>query len=673
MADIKYSVSVDSTGAVKSVETLDQAFAKLKGETIATGKTTDETSSRFGGLWKQFAIGQIAVNLLHKGWQLLKDQISESVKGAMEAEKANAALDAALLITGRGAAQLGDHFKRYADELMKSTVYDDEAIKSTQALLIQLTRLDKEGIDQATRGAIGLASALGMDLSSAATIVAKAMAGNVSVLSRYGIYVSESLPLEEKRAQLLEKLNVLYGRATAETETFSGRLAQLKVRWGEVQEAAGGFITRQQGVIDILDKASQAVLDYLTMGKMLEDATRSAEEQENRRTEWLGKAAAAAGWQYQQMAKLIETYGGVTPALLVAINAEIHGIEIKREYQRVIREERAAWIELEAARKKAETGTGGGDLAGKMELLATAIDALPWGKHRAELAAVETWLRSTTVLIEGQLPAIAGYSGAVDTAARHTALLRAELERLGLLPKTIEKLKVSFEQIAAAAQQVFSSFDAVFSQAQRNREIAIENEYKKRLAYINANVKDESARQKAIIALEAEFQIKKTEAAAAGAKQAKAVAMMEAVVNTASAVVSALKVFPPWLGIAFASVIGALGAVQIGLIAKQPIPLARGAVFTKSTLLPARYEVAEAGEPEIVSPKSTIRDAVREAWTAMMPQMALAGAGGATVNLYLTGPLIEAHGWSDSELRAGSDKLLAYVNEGLRKLGRKQL
>jgi hypothetical protein len=361
-------------------------------------------------------------------------------------------------------------------------------------------------------------------------------------------------------------------------------------------------------------------------------------------------------------------------ATLAAIAAGKFGPEVAAAFAVVGGET----LKVALAAAKGEEGiTGLGDAAAvaapKMTLLNTAIDAMPWGKHRAELAAAEAWLRSTTTLIEGQIPAVAGYSGAVDNAARHTALLRAELERLGLLPKTIEKLKVSFEQIAAAAQQVFSSFDAVFSQAQRNREIAIENEYKKRLAYINANVKDEAARQKAVITLEADYQIKRSSAAAAGAKQAKSVAMMEAVVNTASAVVSALKVFPPWLGIAFASVIGALGAAQIGLIAKQPIPLARGTVFTKPTLLPARYEVAEAGEPEIVSPKSTIRDAVREAWTAMMPQMALAGAGGATVNLYLTGPLIEAHGWSDSELRAGSDKLLAYVNEGLRKLGRKQL
>jgi hypothetical protein len=329
-------------------------------------------------------------------------------------------------------------------------------------------------------------------------------------------------------------------------------------------------------------------------------------------------------------------------------------------------------VEIQNAWKALNDAIAAGESPGVIEAFRKKFDELAVAIRGTAKAAAEAG--PIMDILPNNLAPFAMITQLIEKLPEPTKKWLDQLENApSYVAPALEKLKISFAQIAAAAQQVMGSFNSIFDQAQRNREIAIENEYKKRLAAINKNVKDEAARQKAIIALEAEYQIKRSSAAAAGAKQAKAVAMMEAVVNTASAVVSALKVFPPWLGIAFASVIGALGAVQIGLIAKQPIPLARGAVFTKPTLLPARYEVAEAGEPEIVSPKSTIRDAVREAWTAMMPQMALAGAGGATVNLYLTGPLIEAHGWSDSELRAGSDKLLAYVNEGLRKLGRKQL
>lgn len=354
MADVKYVISVDSTGATQKIQSFDKAIDDL-------GKTTAKADSTFGSMWKQFAIGQIVVNALRDGWRLFKDQVGDSIKAAMEAEKANKSLDAALELTGRNAAKLGDHFKAYADSLMAVTVYDDEVIKSAQALLIQLTNLNREGIDKATRGAIGLASVFGMDLTSAATLVAKAMTGNTAALSRYGIRVAENLSAEQKQVQLLDQLQKMFGRATAETGTFDGQLKQLKVRWGEVQEAAGKWVTQQKGIIEILNKASQTILDYLTMGEMLDKSTANQVEQEDRLADRLGKAAAAAGWQYREMAKLIESYGGITPALISAINHEKYGVEIKNAYVAALRDEKGAWEKVEAARLKAERGSGGLD------------------------------------------------------------------------------------------------------------------------------------------------------------------------------------------------------------------------------------------------------------------------------------------------------------------------
>lgn len=669
MADIKYVITVDSTGAQKSIETLDQALGKLKSETKSLGTATGQASSSFSGMWKQFAIGHLVISGLHKAWRLFKDQVGDSIKAALEAEKVNSALEATLLITDREAAQLGEHFKNYASELQKVTIYDDEEIKSAQTLMLTLARLDKDGMDKATRGAIGLASVLHMDLESAASLVAKAMAGNVGVLSRYGIKVSETLPLEQKRVELLKKLEVMFGRATAETSTFSGRLAVLKNRWGEVQEAAGSFIARQQGVINILDKESQAILDYLTMGAMLEESTKSAQEQENRHTEWLGKAAAAAGWKYREMAKLIESYGGVTPALLKAINKEKYGIEIKREYQRVIREEREAWIALEAARKKAESGTGGGEgEIEKFKALSTALDSINWGKHLPILAAVEEWLYTTTRLIDNQVPSLDGYSVSVDKAARHLEILKNAMEGMSSTQLTgLEKWKAMLEKISVIENTIVSQAGVIFQQVQRNKEIAIENEYKKRLAAINKNIKDETARQKAVIALDSEFQIKRTSAAAAGAKQAKAIALAEAIWNTARAVTEALP------NLVLAAVAAAMGAIQIGIIAKQPIPLAKGAYFNKRTLLGrGAYEVAEAHEPEFVLPESKLRavfaDVAQRMFPAQAPAYAMAG-GGVTINI--NSPLVHTIGLSQSDLERAGDKMFHVIERQLRLRGRR--
>jgi hypothetical protein len=232
--------------------------------------------------------------------------------------------------------------------------------------------------------------------------------------------------------------------------------------------------------------------------------------------------------------------------------------------------------------------------------------------------------------------------------------------------KFADKAKKAMGSITQFTNAAFSGMDAIIAQSQANREIAIENEYKKRLAAINKNVKDEDARQKAVVALEAEFQIKRTAARAAGAKQAKAIALMEAIVNTASAIVEALPNIP------LAILVGALGAVQIGLIAKQPIPLAKGAVFSKPTLLPAvTYQVGDAGpgNPEIIAPKSTIRDAVREAMGQLMPQ---GSGGGGSYSISIKGPLIATTAALTEEMcqRAAAWMFAAVDGEARRRGGR---
>ena len=57
---------------------------------------------------------------------------------------------------------------------------------------------------------------------------------------------------------------------------------------------------------------------------------------------------------------------------------------------------------------------------------------------------------------------------------------------------------------------------------------------------------------------------------------------MNAIVQTAAGITSALAMSgPPWVGIAMAAIVGAMGAAQIALIASTPIPEAKyGGDFT---------------------------------------------------------------------------------------------
>ena len=106
----------------------------------------------------------------------------------------------------------------------------------------------------------------------------------------------------------------------------------------------------------------------------------------------------------------------------------------------------------------------------------------------------------------------------------------------------------------------------------------------------------EDAKLEAIEVAEVELEGKRKEARIKGAKQEKAVALLSAVVATAAAIVNALKLpFP--LNLIHAAVVGAMGAVQIALIASKPIPMAHGALVTG----PTEALIGEKG-PELVIP-----------------------------------------------------------------------
>jgi hypothetical protein len=141
------------------------------------------------------------------------------------------------------------------------------------------------------------------------------------------------------------------------------------------------------------------------------------------------------------------------------------------------------------------------------------------------------------------------------------------------------------------------------------------------------------------------------------------------VTNAYAGASRAYKDFPFPASVIISGIVMGLGLAQVALIAKQPIPLAKGAVFSKPTLLPAvTYQVGDAGpgNPEIIAPKSTIRDAVREAMGSMLPQMAFAGAGaggGQTITIH--GPLITTTGLSRRDIHAAGEMLVDEIRTQL--------
>jgi len=251
MADIKYIISVDSSGATTSIKQFDDALR-------STTTTSDNLGKGMGGLWKQFAIGQLAADALKKAIGAMSDFMRGAISLAAEQELAEKNLADALAITGRSVDALLPKFKAFASEIQKETVYTDDAVLSVMALLAQLTNLDEKGLKQATKAAIGMATVFKVDLQSAATVVAKAMAGNYDLLARYLPALRDLKTEEEKHAFIMQEIGKWYERARGETDTYAGSVKQLNNMWGEVKETVGRVIinndTLREGIKDLAKK-----------------------------------------------------------------------------------------------------------------------------------------------------------------------------------------------------------------------------------------------------------------------------------------------------------------------------------------------------------------------------------------------------------------------------------
>ena len=142
----------------------------------------------------------------------------------------------------------------YADELMNVTIYDDEMIKNAMSTMQNIAKFSSvETLEQATKAAMGLADAFGMDLNTAMMLVGKAAAGNTAMLGRYGIVLDETASQEEKFNQVLQIGASYFSISEERAKSSTGKLEQLKNSWGELQEMlAGGIVPILSKTVDIL-------------------------------------------------------------------------------------------------------------------------------------------------------------------------------------------------------------------------------------------------------------------------------------------------------------------------------------------------------------------------------------------------------------------------------------
>ena len=192
-------------------------------------------------------------------------------KGALVATAAVAGLTLVLIKAVRAAniqedaekklaTALGFHSQALLDQasaLQKVTTFGDEAIIQAQSLIAAFTK-SEEVTKEATKATLDFAAGAGINLRDAANLVSKTLGSTTNALSRYGIQVEGAVGSTERLESLTKNMATVFGgQATAQAETFSGRIAQMSNAFGDLFEEIGFVITKNQFMINAIDLARQ--------------------------------------------------------------------------------------------------------------------------------------------------------------------------------------------------------------------------------------------------------------------------------------------------------------------------------------------------------------------------------------------------------------------------------
>jgi len=214
-----------------------------------TGKNIKDVEKKAKGADNELSRMRIATSGLRRSMGALRNNLllvsfafggmfagmAKALKAAGEQELAETKLSTAL---GHTSQALLDQ----ATALQSVTTFGDENIIQAQALIAAFTD-DEEAIKRATAATLDLAAAKGMDLFAAADLVAKTLGSSTNAMSRYGIEVTGAVGSTERLDTLTNNIAKTFGgQATAQAETFSGKMAQMSNVLGDAAEAFGELL-----------------------------------------------------------------------------------------------------------------------------------------------------------------------------------------------------------------------------------------------------------------------------------------------------------------------------------------------------------------------------------------------------------------------------------------------
>jgi hypothetical protein len=573
-----------------------------------------------------------------------------SIKAFDTQAKAEAKLLTALDGNKKAFAEL----KTQAEALQKVTLFGDEETMAAQSMLAAMG-LEAEAIKKLTPLVQDMATAKGMDLSAAADLVAKSVGSSTNAMSRYGIQIEGAVGSSERLDSAIAGLSGQFeGQSKAAADAGAGGLKQLQNSFGDLMEDVGGMlipllnklVSFIKGLVDAwggLDKGTKVIIISIAGVIALIGPAISL-------FGFLAGVIGALSWP------IVLIIAGLAALVAAIMYAADNWTAISEQANKVFAIVRNALISilqfflknnifswLIDGYNKVMKAFGKEGIKNPFESIAEKLE-----EFKVDVPKAETKFKNFFTSIKNSAAKAADAMGGIGAGLgvggpTGTPKKREQETAIKLSNQPTETgggmiirpdIEFPTERVLSFEETVFNAMDGItgkigefaekwgtaigqaaelVGQALDGQQIKLDNYYNSEAEKIEKSKMNEEDKQKALLKLNEKVAKKQAAIDKKKAIADKAMAMFQAVIQTAANVTKVIA------NPAMAVLVGALGAAQIAAIAAAPIPaMENGGVLSAGQ--PAL--VGEAG-PEIFQPTTG---------GMVLPNSALNGAKDVNVN-----------------------------------------
>ncbi|MBC3887251.1 hypothetical protein GH810_02870 [Acetobacterium paludosum] len=284
------NVVTDGNGLIKNWQTIDTAADKLKSSMSETESAAKKAGSSIKGAsdsskgvstsmnehFSSIISGALKVAAVLGAGIGIKDMVQSAAAG----QQRLAQMDAVLASTGGAAGMSKDALLSLADAQGKVTEYSKGATIEAENMMLTFTNVGSDVFPTAIKSSQDMATALGMDLTSASKSVGKALedpTAGLTKLGKQGVIFTDEQKAQVEAMQsagdmagaqsvILQELQKEYGgSAEAAGDTLAGQLTILGNQFSSIGALIGGTaIPGMQGFVSVIVDNMPAIKQMVT-------------------------------------------------------------------------------------------------------------------------------------------------------------------------------------------------------------------------------------------------------------------------------------------------------------------------------------------------------------------------------------------------------------------------